>query len=532
MNKILFALLLLMTLPALSVFAEEDSERLNLQKIASAYSIINKFYVDRLKPEAVSEDAINGMLTGLDPHSSYINANEVKQRKALIKGSFEGIGISFHIVDDTIHVISVTSDGPSDKIGIKAGDKIIGINDNTITGGHITNTDIISLLRGKKGSKVKVTILRRGTKLNFSITRGRIPLKSIDACYILDKGIGYIKLSSFSNTTYKETKLALTSLQASGMTSLILDLQNNGGGTLSSVVKICNLFLSEKKEIIYTQGKNSKRRTLKTKESGHVFQEGKLIVLINEYSASASEILAGCMQDWDRAIVVGRRSYGKGLVQKPYKLPDGSEIHLTIARYYTPSGRCIQRPYDKGAHVYNNELSERGLSGELVNRDSIKVIDSLQYSTLVLKRKVYGGGGIIPDVFVAIDTVKLNAIEKVIIQKGILNKVSLSYLSNNKHKYILKNYKDLEKFKRDFKADELWRALISSLKRNEISYTSEGLNKSKALLTLHLKALLARSIWGTNAYYYISNADNNIVNEAFKILSDNNLYQTILPKQP
>lgn len=393
---------------SIAAFAQQKSDNFKsaARKLQMAQFAISNLYVDKVDDNKLVEAAIKKMLEELDPHSTYSDAEEVKKFNEPLKGNFEGIGVQFNMQEDTLLIIQPVSGGPSEKMGILAGDKIIKVNDTIIAGVKMSTEEIMRRLRGPKGSKVNLKIKRNGVDelLPFVITRDKIPVYSIDASYIVKNGIGYIKINRFGATTFDEFKRALSDLKKRGMKDLILDLQGNGGGYLNTAIDIANEVLGNNELIVYTEGLRNPRSEFTAKGNGS-FQNGKLVVLIDEFSASASEIVTGAIQDWDRGLVVGRRSFGKGLVQRPIDLPDGSMIRLTIARYYTPAGRCIQKPYSS-LENYNKDLINRYNRGEMMSADSIHFPDSLKYTTHKLKRTVYGGGGIMPDYFIPIDTTK------------------------------------------------------------------------------------------------------------------------------
>lgn len=406
----------------------------SLRKLQIAEMAITNLYVDSVDEKKLVEDGIRGMLEKLDPHSSYSTPKEVKEMNEPLQGSFEGIGVQFNMAEDTLLVIQPITNGPSEKVGIMAGDRIVAVNDTAIAGVKMSREEIMRRLRGKKGTKVKLTIVRRDVpgKIDFTVKRDKIPVKSIDAVYMIRPGVGYIRIGNFGATTYDEFMQGMTKLQEEGMKSLILDLQDNGGGYLQSAVQIANEFLPKGDLIVYTDGRATRRMEYKAQGNGH-FLDGRVVVLVNEFSASASEIVTGALQDQDRGLVVGRRSFGKGLVQRPLDMPDGSMIRLTIAHYYTPSGRCIQKPYKKGdKEDYAMDLDKRLKHGELTNPDSIHFADSLKCYTLRKHRTVYGGGGIMPDHFVPLDTMKYTKLHRQLVAKSIVINQNLKYIDANR----------------------------------------------------------------------------------------------------
>ena len=491
---------------------------------------VDSFYVDSVDVNKLTEAAIVKLLSELDPHSVYISADEVQQMNEPLQGSFEGIGISFNIFRDTLLVLQTIPGGPSEKVGLMAGDRIIYVNDELIAGKGITNQDVFKFLKGEKGTLVKIKILRRGEKglLDFDIIRDKIPLNSLDASYMSDDKNGYIKLSRFSATTTEEFVEALKKLKENPkFQNLILDLRGNGGGFLKSAFEVVDQFLGFGQLVVYTEGLKSSRRDYVAVGDG-IFEKGKLIVLIDRGSASASEIVSGAVQDWDRGIILGRRSFGKGLVQQPYYFLDGSMIRLTTAHYYTPSGRCIQKPYNDGVDEYQNDFSERLSHGEFFNKDSIVVNDSLKYATLINHRTVYGGGGIIPDVFVPIDTSLNYKYYNQLIRKNIVNQFVLDYVDRNR-KELKKEYPDFETFKKKFSVDdsmlnELWKEGA----KKDIPEDANAIEFQKDYITRHLKAIVARDLWNVSCFFEIFNEGDDEVIKALSILNNPSEYDSIL----
>ena len=471
---------------------------------------INYAYVDSTDEEKLVEDAIVNVLKELDPHSVYIPEEELKKMNEPLVGNFEGIGIQFNILKDTLVVVSPISGGPSEKVGILAGDKIITVNGESIAGVGLKNSDVQDKLRGKKGTKVNVGVQRRSTNglLDFTITRDEIPIFSVDASFMATPDIGYIKINRFAKNTDEEFKEGLDKLKKQHMKHLIIDLSGNGGGYLRTAIQLADEVLNDKKLIVFTEGSKSPKQEYYTASEGG-FEKGKLVILIDEGSASASEIVTGAVQDYDRGLVIGRRSFGKGLVQKPFSLPDGSAIRLTVARYYTPSGRCIQRPYEEGKDEYYNELARRFEHGELMNEDSISFPDSLKYQTINSKRTVYGGGGIMPDIFIPIDTSMYSEYFGLVNRKGLFNEFTLLYMDNHR-KELEEKYKTVAEFSSSYNAEEnLFNDFIDYAEKNDIEKNEEQINTSKKLILTRLKALVARNIWGTSAFYQIANELNN-----------------------
>lgn len=483
------------------------------QKVENLLQLINYAYVDSTDEERITEAAIVALLKELDPHSVYIPQKELKKMNEPLIGNFEGVGIQFNILHDTLVVVSPIPGGPSEKVGIQAGDKIVEVDKENIAGIGLQNSDVQDKLRGKKGTKVSVTVKRRGAKdlLKFTITRDEIPIFSVDASYMVDDEIGYIKINRFAEKTIIEFREGLKKLKQENVKHLILDLRGNGGGYLKSAIQLADEFLDEDKLIVYTEGLKSPKQEYFTTEKGG-FEKGKLVILIDEGSASASEIVSGAIQDFDRGLIVGRRSFGKGLVQKPFSLIDGSAVRLTIARYYTPSGRSIQRPYDEGKDEYYKELTRRYEHGELVTEDSIAFPDSLKFTTLNSKRTVYGGGGIMPDVFISIDTSMISDYLSKVTREGLVNEFALEYTQDNRGK-LMATYLTVKDFKNNFDAEnELLTAFVDFAAKNEVEKDEEEITTSKTFLLTRLKAIIARNIWDSSAYYQVvSDIDNTLL---------------------
>lgn len=492
-----------------------------LRKLQMAEVAINNYYVDSVDESKLVEDAIRGMLEKLDPHSSYTNAKETKSLNEPLQGDFEGIGVQFNIVDDTLVVMQPTTGGPSEKVGILAGDRIIAVNDTAIAGVKMDRSDIVRRLRGKRGTKVTLTVIRRGVDkpLSFIVKRAKIPVLSVDAAYMIRPGIGFVRLENFGEKTHEEMMCAIDSLKKLGMTDLILDLQDNGGGYLEAAARIANEFLSDGDMIVYTEGLHAPRREFKAFGNGRL-QQGRVVVLVNEFTASAAEIVSGAIQDHDRGTIVGRRSFGKGLVQRPFGLPDGSMIRLTIAHYYTPSGRCIQKPYKKGDKKdYEMDIEYRLKHGELTNPDSIHFADSLRYYTLKEHRAVYGGGGIMPDVFVPLDTLKYTRLHRQLAAKSIVINNYLKYVDANR-KQLRKQWKTFEDFAARY---EVPQALLDTIfaqgnKEKIVPKDNEEQQRTIPYLRLQLKALVARDLWTMNEYFRVWNEENDIVRRALREL--------------
>lgn len=497
-----------------------DAEN-SLKKLVMASVMIGNMYVDSVDMPKLTEDAINGMLSKLDPHSAYTNAKETRRFSEPLEGKFEGIGVQFNILEDTLLVIQPVSKGPSEKAGILAGDRIITVNDTTIAGVKMERDEIMSRLRGPKGSVVKLGIRRQGIDelLYFSVKRDKIPTFSVDAAYMVTPTIGLIRLNNFGKETHREMMDALAKLKAQGMQALILDLQQNGGGYLSAATAIMNEFLPKGDLIVYTKGRRVPYTEHRSEGSG-AFADGRVAVLVDEYSASAAEIVAGAMQDQDRGIVVGRRTFGKGLVQNPVPLPDGSMIRITTARYYTPSGRCIQKPYEKGKQMdYAKDVINRYNRGELTNADSIHFPDSLKFQTVREKRTVYGGGGIMPDYFVPLDTTLYTKYYRELSAKGTLINTGLRFMDKNRQQ-LLKKYPTFRDFDASFQVPEsLVEQLIADGEKAGVRPKDDA-EKQASLPRLRqtLKALIARDLWDLSEYYQIVNRSNPIVLKAVELL--------------
>ncbi len=491
------------------------------QRIDEILKYVDKLYVDNIEDNKLVDAAIIGMLEKLDPHTTYIPKEEVEQANVSIDGSFVGVGIRFQILKDTLVVVETIPGGPSEKLGIRAGDKIITIEGKSIAGVGLKNNDVREKLLGEIGTKVRVDILRKASSkpINYIITRDKVPVTSVDCAYMVKPGIGYLKLTSFSRTSEEELLKGINKLKAEGMESLIIDLQGNGGGLLYIAQQIADELLSDDKLIVYSEGRAQPRQDLNAKRKG-VWEKGNVVILIDENSASASEILSGAVQDWDRGLIVGRRSYGKGLVQRPINLSDGAQLRLTIARYYTPSGRFIQRSYDEGKEEYRNEYMRRFMHGELMHIDSIKLPDSLKFETRVTKRPVYGGGGIMPDFFVPIDTSDVTDFFRETVRTGAYNTFSLTYV--NKHREDLaKKYPTEQDFIKNFTVDQkLMDEFFSYIKADNKEYkiNEEQYKISGNTMRLRLKATIANDFFGMESYYKIYNDKNEVLQKAIQLL--------------
>lgn len=490
-------------------------------KFGEMLSIIKEAYVDSVNIQDLENKTLNEMLSNLDPHSAYIPAEELQKANEPLEGNFDGIGVEFNIVNDTIMVVSAINGGPSQELGIKAGDRIIKVDTTPVAGVKITNDKVIKSLRGKRGTDVNVTIFRPYEKqiLDFKITRNTIPIYSVDASFMINDETGYIKISRFAATTHDEFLKAYAELEAQNIQNLILDLRGNPGGYLNAATELADEILDGKKLIVYTQGRSKPKQEFFTEHSG-AFETGKLVLLIDEGSASASEILSGAVQDWDRGLVVGRRSFGKGLVQEPFDLSDGSALRLTVSRYYTPSGRCIQKDYKtNGYDEYENDIYARIENGELEDASKQKIYDSTEYRTKIKNRIVYGGGGIYPDVFVPIDTSYNTRFLTDVFANGLLSKFAYDYLDKNRNSIAA--ISDLEAYNKSYEISAAaFNMFIDFCKQqNSSSPKVLEINRSKNFIKLQLKALIARQIWREKGYYNVVSKQDNGVIKAIEALS-------------
>ena len=489
------------------------------RKINTVLNLIESEYVDTVDIKELVELTIPKIISNLDPHSYYIPAKDVRATNDDLNGSISGIGITFSMLNDSAHVLEIVPGGPAEKAGILAGDRIITVNDSSIVGPTISSEKVQSMIRGERGTKVKIGIRRNNSHkpLSFEITRGDIPINTVDAAYLLDKGIGYIKVNKFGRYTYDEFLTALGNLRDEGATKYVVDLRGNAGGFMEMATLMANEFLSKGELIVYTKGRDSRENIQVWSDNNGSFHDAQLAVLIDEYSASASEIFAGAIQDNDRGLVIGRRSFGKGLVQKQTYLPDSSAIRLTIARYYTPSGRCVQKDYKAGDEsTYSMELYDRYSNGEIFNADSIK-IDKSKIFTTVGGRTVYGGGGIIPDIFVPTDTTGMTTYYVACANKGLLQRYAFAYTDINRDRFS--KIKDVDKLMRILPSDDaLTYDFIMYAKDNGVPVRWFYINMSRKLIARQLKALIARDVIGAEAGYRIQNKYDNTVQTAVKAL--------------
>lgn len=517
---------------ALIVTAAINAQLPANMKLRVAEAAIAQLYVDSVNEEKLVEDAIKGMLEGLDPHSSYSNAEETRELNEPLTGNFSGIGITFNMSSDTLYVIQTVSGGPSERVGMLAGDRIIAVNDTNIAGVKMKNSQIMKKLRGPKGTDVDVTVLRRnGAKADtiaFRITRDDIPIHSVDAAYMIDGKTGYIRLNKFAADTPEEMRTAISDLKAKGMDRLILDLVENGGGYLNAAVDLLSEFLDPLSLAVYTQGYASERYDHFTSPKGitPLFDKGRIVVMVNQYSASASEITSGAIQDWDRGLIVGRRTFGKGLVQKPIPFSDGSMMRLTIAHYYTPSGRDIQKPYNKGdKNKYAHDILDRLNSGELMHADSIKYIDSLKVETRRLHRPIYGGGGISPDVFVPLDTTAYTKYYRDVMAKGVINKYAISYVDANRDQ-IRQQWTNDADFVKNFHVTDAMLADVYAMAVKE-GVETEADSESKPLFQTVIKGLIGRDIYDNSTYFKVYNEFDPIFREAYRLINSDD-YDNLL----
>jgi len=515
--------------------AQTQTEQLDPNQTIKKYStllyLLNNFYVDTLDVPAITEEAIVQTLRELDPHSAYIPKKSVERSNESLEGSFEGVGITFQIFKDTILVVAPIPGGPSDKVGIMAGDKIVTVDGEDAFGKKISNSWVADHLRGKKGTHVMVGIYRKGNSeiIEYEIIRDKIPINSLDAAFMLDENTGYIKLNRFAKQSLNEFMEAITMLKQQGLSNLVFDLRGNSGGYLGTAMSIADEFLPDGELIVYTQGTHQERRDLVATIKGE-FETGKLVVLINEGSASASEIVAGAVQDWDRGVIIGRRSFGKGLVQRPFQLPDGSVVRLTVARYYTPSGRCIQKPYNDGVDEYYMDFAHRMEHGETFHADSIHFPDSLTYQTKA-GRTVYGGGGVMSDIFIPLDTTTFTDYYRDLIRTGIINNYVLNIIDNERED-LLNKYPYFIDFDNTFIVDStMINEIISQAQQEGIEENFDEFKLSEDRIKTQVKALFARDLFNTNDYYQIINRDNPSIRKALEVLSSKKTYNRFLKTQ-
>lgn len=524
MKKILLLLAVLLALPVCAQGGYGDIEVDQIKKLQMAQVAISSLYVDSVDQQKLCEDAINGMLSKLDPHSSYTNAKDTKKLNEPLTGNFEGIGVSFNMVKDTLIVLQVISKGPCEKAGVLAGDRIISVNGVKIAGVKMDRDSIMSNLRGPKGTIANLEIVRRGVGevLKFKVVRDKIPVYTVDAAYMLTPTIGYIHLDSFGATSGQEVRDKLHDLRKQGMKDLILDLGMNGGGYLNAAQEVASQFLPGGSMIVYTDGRVMPRQELRAEGSGLMQREGRVVILVDEFTASAAEIVSGAIQDHDRGTIIGRRTFGKGLVQRPIDLPDGSMIRLTVSHYYTPSGRCIQKPYVKGEkEEYNKDLEDRYTKGELTSIDSIHLDSTKVYKTLVKQRTVYGGGGIMPDIFVPLDTTTYSACYRGLRRYNLLNEWTLRFVDENR-KMLKRKYRKFDDFNEGFEVPmELIDSVLADGKKKKVEPKDDAeRNATIDDLRFTLKSLIAYDLWDRNEYFRLINERNDIVKRALLFLKE------------
>jgi carboxyl-terminal processing protease len=514
--SVVFGVIIGFYLPRKSSEPQHTSIRQRSDKLSSILNIIETSYVDSVNRNELIETAIPAILKKLDPHTVYIPAKDLIRANETLQGNFEGIGISFSNLSDTILIISTIPDGPSEKIGILAGDKIIYVNDSLIAGKGISDEKVMSMLKGPRGTKVKVRVLRKGqdSLLTFNITRDKIPLTSIDVAYMINSSTGYIRITNFALSTYDEFMKALSGLKEEGMTQLIVDLRGNSGGIMDAAIEIAEQFLSKGQLIVYTKGRTQPRNEFRARGNGK-FETGNLVILIDETTASASEILAGAIQDNDRGTIIGRRSFGKGLVQEPVSFSDGSGLRLTVARYYTPSGRSIQKPYNKGFEEYYEDLNTRFNRHEFEVSDSIHFPDSLRYTTNN-GRIVYGGGGIMPDKFVPYDTSMISPYFLKV--RPLIYQYALKYTENNRD--VLNKYTDAEELEKYLDKQNLMKGFTDFALSNSVKPDPSGLKISGNFILVQLKGYIARNILDNKGAYPIWEQIDNTLKWAIRFLND------------
>lgn len=501
------------------------------RKLLMAEQVIERFYVDSVDAGNMVQDAIVAMLKTLDPHSSYSDPEETKELTTPLEGNFSGIGVQFNMLNDTLFVIQTTSGGPSEKVGILPGDRIVQAGDSVIAGRKLPNSRIIKILRGPKGSEVDLKVLRRGEAqpIVFHVVRDDIPVYSVDAAYMADPTTGYIRVSRFGEETDKEFEAALEKLHKQGMKNLIVDLEDNGGGYLQAAHQLASHFLDKGDMVVYTDAPKMGRTVYAVEKSGN-FNKGRLVIMANQYSASASEILSGAVQDNDRGLIVGRRTFGKGLVQRPFPFPDGSMIRLTVSRYYTPSGRSIQKPYAPGdEESYRKDMLHRYEAGEFSSADSIHLPDSLRFETLHNHRPVYGGGGIMPDLFVPIDTTAFTPYYRNLVAKGVLNRFCITYVDRNRSQ-LNREYPDVDAFIAKFNVDSaMMNDIVQLGVADSVKLDSAQLERSRPMIETIVKGIIARDLFDTSAYFRVVNPQlSPVYREALGLINDERRYNRLL----
>lgn len=532
MKKIVLAIIVAVT-GMMTVFSQGVISFPPVQKLHYAEQAIERFYVDSVDTEKVVTEAITAMLKTLDPHSTYTSPEETRELSEPLEGNFSGIGIRFQMVSDTLYVIEVVSGGPSERVGIIPGDRIIACNDTVIAGVKMKNTDIMKRLRGPKGTEARLKVMRKGVEepLEFRVVRDDIPIYSVESVFMVNDSVGYINISRFAEATADEVYKAMKTLQSKGMKHLVLDLTDNGGGYMNPATEISDFFLRRGDLVVYTESTNNGTSEYVTEEDGF-FLDGRLVVMVNQYSASASEIVSGAIQDNDRGVIVGRRTFGKGLVQRPIPFPDGSMIRLTVSRYHTPSGRCIQKPYADGEEAYFRDIVNRYNTGELTNADSVAHFpDSLRYYTRKLHRPVYGGGGIMPDRFVAIDTTMYSTYYRDLVAKGSVNNFVVDYVDRMRDS-LKGSFPDEDSFIEGFEvSDELMQGLIARGEKDGVTFDEELYERSRPVLSAIVKGLIGRDIFEQSVYSRTVLPLDPIFNEAIEIINSPALYNSLLSTQ-
>ena len=522
---ILLAFIILLT--GIELKAQLFSEQ--TLKFGRTLALIEAFYVDSTNQEKLTEKAIIEVLKNLDPHSTYISREELEEINQRLEGSFEGIGIEFNILYDSILVIAPMASGPSEKVGLRPGDRIVTIDGENVAGVGISTNGVRKRLLGDKGTKVTVGIFRRGSSgiREYEIIRDKLPVNSLLASYMAADNVGYIKLSNFSLTTEQEFNDAIDDLINKNMEHLIIDLRGNTGGYLEAAIRICDHFFEQKRLIVYLEGLKTPRQDFYTREGGKL-NKSKVVVLVDEGSASASEIVAGAFQDWDRGLIIGRRTFGKGLVQNAFNLGDGSAVRLTIARYYTPTGRLIQRPYDQGVDKYMTDFYSRFTNGELLSADSITLPDSLRFNTLINGRQVYGGGGIMPDIFVPVDTSEYSDYYRDLVNKNVITQFSLDFV-DTKRAWLKRQYPLFDHFMENFSFRESdIDSLISLGNEMGVKFVKDEYAISEKQIRMIIKGLVARDIWDMSEYYQVINKDDIVIEKSLEMISDSNKFLSLL----
>lgn len=528
------AAMALMASTQLFAAGADNQERPQLppdQKLRFAEKVIETYYVDSVNTDKIVTEAIVAMLKELDPHSSYSDPEETRELTIPLEGNFSGIGIQFNMLNDTLFVIQTTSGGPSEKVGILPGDRILQAGDSILSGVKSPNSRILRILRGPKGSQVGLKVLRKGVAepLSFNITRDDIPVYSVDASYMADPTTGYIRISRFAEGTDKEFVKALDELRRQGMKNLIIDLEDNGGGFLNAATDLASHFLDKGDLMVYTDAPKLGTHNYVVEKPGDM-RDGKVVVMANQYSASASEILSGAIQDNDRGLVVGRRTFGKGLVQRPFPMPDGSMIRLTVSRYYTPSGRSIQKPYTAGdGDDYRKDILHRYEAGEFSSADSVHLPDSLRFETLRNKRPVYGGGGIMPDQFVPIDTTSFSPYYRDLVAKGIISRYSITYVDTHR-KELKKEYPTEEQFLSRFEVTpDMMQEIVKMGENDSVKYNEEQFERSSMMMRTIIKGIIGRDLFTTSTYFKVVNPVlNPVYRESLQLINDDERYRKLL----